>query len=152
MHRKTRSSHREAKPCGINLSSDQTPWKAGPPLDTLLRRASFLLAQVCLHQVFCHWQLKGFSLKQIPNLRFSPSQTFPGLPTHDKGAKVPLLREVPEDLETHKSLGSPCLGVIFQPRMDSRRLFYKSPRGNLYFTCNFRGANWSLFSLHYQSS
>ena len=108
-----------------HLSSDQTPWKAGPPLDVLLRRASSLLARVCLHQVFCHWQLKGFSLKQIPNLRFSPSQTFPTVITHDKGAKVPLLREAPEDLETHKSLGSHCLRVIFQPRMDSRRLSWR---------------------------
>lgn len=156
MHRKTRPSHREARfVASPELRPD--PMESWSSAGRFAQEASFLSAQVCLHPVFCHGQLKGFSLKQIPNLRFSPSQTFPAVITHDKGAKVSLLREAPEDLETHKSLGSPCLGVIFQPRMDYRRLswrkdFFKSPRGNWYFTCNFRGANWSLFSRHYQSS
>ena len=125
MHRKTRSSHREAKPCGINLSSTRPHGKlvlhwtlfSGEPAFSWLR-------SVCI-RFSITGKLNGFSLKQIPNLRFSPSQTFPAVPTHDKGAKVPLLREAPEDLETHKSLGSPCLGVIFQPRMDSRRLSWR---------------------------
>ena len=146
MHRKTRPSHREARfVASPELRPD--PMESWSSAGRFAQEASFLSAQVCLHPVFCHGQLKGFSL----------SQTFPAVITHDKGAKVSLLREAPEDLETHKSLGSPCLGVIFQPRMDSRRLswrkdFFKSPRGNWYFTCNFRGANWSLFSQLYQSS